>query len=948
MRQGRLPGLLLCVTLAAAASAAEPLRVYGNTTTMEIAPVLLAVSASGGVEAKVINGGVPDLFRRDRAQLATNAETQALRASVDNPDLRIILTVSEGLYRIVGRRSAGIGKLSDLKGKRIATIPNTSSAFYLSRMLASVGLGEADVTIVPVLPLSRMPQALASGEVDAVTIWEPEIQHAAERIGKDAIEFQDIGIYRELFNLHATAPQLADPVQRARIVAFVREVLRATQQLHADPRAAWAKVARSSQYDEATVAKVWHHEAFPGYLAPNLLEVLVAEEPWVARERSRTPRTREQLAQLIDASVLRDALAAEPSLAVRAPSPQEVRHQADALRLARLEQAVSQVEGLRAARRLQHALNQYRLAGQWDEAASLFTRDARWESGDVASGGKSIAGRLAIREALGAESNGGPLRPGMLNAHLLLSPVLSFDPDGQRIRGRWHQVSMTGIWGERADWAGGILENEYALEDGVWRIARMHYYPAFAGPYSPGWRNADRSDRVAVVPFHYTPARAGLPVPRPFTIDAPHSFGNEREQQAQLATLRGRLQQLQDETAMLNLQSAWGYYSDRRMWNDMADLFASNGRLQMDGAGRVAGREKIRAALSALSPEGLEPGVLNDHIELQPVVTLAPDGRSARVSGTELAMTGRNDAEAWWGLNRYDNRYEKRDGTWQLADARITRQLRSDYAQGWARNAEPSPQGGYPTRAAPRAAFPNPAASTPRVNAVSVRASLDEQLIGLERELDIALAANGAENVSNAYGYYIDEFLWDESADLFSLKGSKELSYIGTYIGREHVRESMIARYGRGGRRAASMAIHQKTEPYVTAAADGRSAQIRERLFQVNSARETPGSYISGVYENGIVREDGVWKISRMDLDYAWTASVDGGWSRVSPEVSRRFAPTTPQISIAPDAPLRGVTYAPYPGIAPMAFHFANPVSGREPPERLPVEAPATVPPAPR
>jgi hypothetical protein len=944
MRRGRLPGLFLCAALAGAAGAAEPLRVYGNTTTMEIAPVLLAAAANGGAEAKVSSGGVPDLFKPDRAQLATNAETQALRASVDNPDLRIILTVSEGLYRIVGRRSAGIGKLADLKGKRIATIPNTSSAFYLNRMLASVGLGEADVTIVPVLPLSRMPQVLASGEVDAVTIWEPEIQHAAERIGKDAIEFQDIGIYRELFNLHATAPQLADPVQRARIVAFVREVLRATRQLHADPRAAWAKVARSSQYDESTVAKVWHHEAFPGHLAPNLLDVLAAEEPWVARERNRQPRTREQLAQLIDASVLEEVLAAEPALASRSPSPEEVRHQADALRLARLAQAVGQVEGLRSARRLQHALNQYRLAGQWDEAARLFTSDARWDIGDVASGGKSIEGREAIRAAFEAEGGGGPLRPGMLNAHLLLSPVLSFDPDGQRIRGRWHQVSMTGTWGERADWAGGILENEYALEDGVWKIARLHYHPAFAGPYSPGWRNADRSDRVTVAPFHYTPARAGLPVPRPFSIDAADAAGQGRAQLAQLAALRGRLQHLQAETAVLNLQSAWGYYTDRRMWNDVADLFAPDGRLQMAGTGTVTGRERIRAALSTLGPAGLEPGVLNDHIELQPVVTLSIDGRSARVTGTELAMTGRNGADGWWGLNRYDNRYERRNGLWQLVDARIAQQLRSDYAQGWAHGAEPSPGGGYPTGLAPRVGFPNPAASLPRVKAVPVSGSPDDQLNELERELDIALAANGSENVSNAYGYYIDEFLWDESADLFSLNGSKELSYIGTYIGREHVRESMIARYGRGGRRAASMAIHQKTEPFVTAADDGRSAQIRARLFQVNSARDAPGSYISGVYENGIVREDGVWKISRMDLDYAWTAGVDGGWSRVAPEASRRFAPTTPQISIAPDAPLRGVTYAPYPGIAPMAFHFANPVSGREPPERLPAEAPVAAP----
>ena len=40
------------------------------------------------------------------------------------------------------------------------------------------------------------------------------------------------------------------------------------------------------------------------------LDVVEAEEIWVARERGRTPRTRAELAVLIDPTVLRDALKA--------------------------------------------------------------------------------------------------------------------------------------------------------------------------------------------------------------------------------------------------------------------------------------------------------------------------------------------------------------------------------------------------------------------------------------------------------------------------------------------------------------------------------------------------------------------------------------------------------------------------------------------------------------
>ena len=95
--------------------AAEPLRLHVNTSTIEISPVLLAIEKIHGEPVVVRSGGIPDLFREGAAQVATNAETQALRVSVDNPDLRIILTVSEGLYRI---KAQGHCQLRAARGHR--------------------------------------------------------------------------------------------------------------------------------------------------------------------------------------------------------------------------------------------------------------------------------------------------------------------------------------------------------------------------------------------------------------------------------------------------------------------------------------------------------------------------------------------------------------------------------------------------------------------------------------------------------------------------------------------------------------------------------------------------------------------------------------------------------------------------------------------------------------
>ena len=84
------------------------------------------------------------------------------------------------------------------------------------------------------------------------------------------------------------------------------------------------------------------------------------------------------------------------------------------------------------------------------------------------------------------------------------------------------------------------------------------------------------------------------------------------------------------------------------------------------------------------------------------------------------------------------------------------------------------------------------------------------------------------------------------------------------------------------------------------------------------------------------IKQDGIWKIDGMDLDYTVLADYAAGWTAVDPAASRRFAPPADQLArFRIDAPLRGQVFAPYPRVAPMGFHFANPVSGREPPLRL-------------
>lgn len=622
-------------------------------------------------------------------------------------------------------------------------------------------------------------------------------------------------------------------------------------------------------------------------------------------------------------------------------------------RLERLSAGLRHATAVRAAKRLQAALAHYREAGLWAEAQRLFTRDAVAQIGEARYEGPAAIAAWFQQQAL-AGTGRARLGQGDLNTHLVMSPVVTLDADGRIARGRWHEVSMTGRFGERADWAGGIHENEYALEDGVWKIRRLAIHPSFAGPYKPGWRNADRSDTVTVVPFHYTPDRAGTPIPlQPVVTDADRAPADAAGQRRRAGELLARLTCLRLQSEVRSLQNAYGYYVDRRMWDDVADLFAANGSFEAERWGVYRGRASIRRALEQYGPQNLSTGVVNEHTQLQPVITMAPDCQSAQARVTELVMTGRNGEAAYWGINIQENRYRRIDGKWQIESLRATRRLLSDYEKGWAESALPAPAAAdgarpdapptadlaaYPAFDIPPLHFAHPAqGGTPFGDPAPVQGELDALLAAAERELELVVAQDGAENVSNAYGYYIDEFLWDETADVFATDGEKELSYIGNYIGRERIRASLVARYGRGGRRAASMTLHQKVSPVVTVAPDGRSARVRTKLFQLNSARDGDGSYISGIYENTLVREEGVWKIRKMDLDYVWNANYSTGWAKVTERAQPRVAGNAARdFEPKPDGPLRGQTTAPFPDVAPMAFHYVNPVSGREPEELLP------------
>jgi NitT/TauT family transport system substrate-binding protein len=162
------------------------------------------------------------------------------------------------------------------------------------------------VTIVSV-PATEMAAALMKGDADAISMWEPESENAFVALGNDAITFQDNKVYRELYSFYSTTDVLNDPRRRKELVALVRELIAQTGNLRKEPEKYFDLISRVTRHPAPQIARSWEHHGFPLAVAPDLLNILVEEEKWVAAGQSRPARSRTELATYIDTSIIEEA-----------------------------------------------------------------------------------------------------------------------------------------------------------------------------------------------------------------------------------------------------------------------------------------------------------------------------------------------------------------------------------------------------------------------------------------------------------------------------------------------------------------------------------------------------------------------------------------------------------------------------------------------------------------
>jgi hypothetical protein len=396
------------------------------------------------------------------------------------------------------------------------------------------------------------------------------------------------------------------------------------------------------------------------------------------------------------------------------------------------------------------------------------------------------------------------------------------------------------------------------------------------------------------------------------------------------------------------------------MWDQVADLFATNGTIETGLSGVYVGKDRIRTFLALQGPQGLIEGRLNDHLQMQVIADVAPDGRTARVRSREIGMTGTYQGSATLSEGVYENRVVKEGDVWKFEALRYFPTFITDYDKGWGQDAQPVPGVSrelppdrpptdiyeiYPKAHIPPYHYRNPvtgaepqypiAAGRPSPTALAHALArptpaspkridrVETALAIAEREIGRVKDYHELENLQSAYGYYLDKNLWNDLADLFADRGSMELAQRGVYVGRERVRGFLTNVFGpKEGPVEGRLGNHLQLQPVIHVSADGQTANIRARLWQQMGSAER-ASMGGGIYENEAVKEGGRWKFKVSHVFNTFTANYKGGWAK-----SPGQGVPGPSKTYPPDAPPTTV-FAMFPAVYPIPFHYRNPVTGR-------------------
>ncbi len=217
-----------------------------------------------------------------KADFATVAETPVILAIMKGEKISIIATIyiSGRSNAIIARKDRGILDPHDLKDRKIGATPGTSSDFFLDAFLSVNGIARKDTNVTD-LKQGQLPDALANGFVDAISVFDPYLGEARKKLGAKGVAFYDKELYMQTFNLVAKQEFIRGHPEAVKKV--LRALVKAEDFVRRNPADAQKIVADFSRIDLGSLRETWPDAVFRVTLDQSLVLAMEDESEWAVK-----------------------------------------------------------------------------------------------------------------------------------------------------------------------------------------------------------------------------------------------------------------------------------------------------------------------------------------------------------------------------------------------------------------------------------------------------------------------------------------------------------------------------------------------------------------------------------------------------------------------------------------------------------------------------------------
>lgn len=245
-------------------------------------------------------------YVQGKADVMCNTCLRIVQSNLDPSQHVIIgtLSYSDNQMKLLARKSAGITRVSDLKGKKIAVTQASFAHFYLEKFLLFNGLTIDDVELV-FAGKKEIPGIIERGLADA-TMWHGvPITETKKILGEDYVIFQNPGIHRKTQQLVVPRAWVAQHREQAK--GMLRAILKGEEFIKTHMDESIEILAKAKKYDVMDMAQTVRHEMnYYLSLEQSIFTDLEGIEQWVLDNNLVERKTPRNYLEMVDYSLLEE------------------------------------------------------------------------------------------------------------------------------------------------------------------------------------------------------------------------------------------------------------------------------------------------------------------------------------------------------------------------------------------------------------------------------------------------------------------------------------------------------------------------------------------------------------------------------------------------------------------------------------------------------------------